>query len=73
MAFRGLVLAAVVANALVVAGPILKLRPAAVVYYHFYRHGSPDNMVMHLEHFGRRPLGFCRKDVGAVDPSIVYR
>jgi hypothetical protein len=55
----------VAANAAVVFGPILPVRPltsfAGSVYWAFYRHSADGSLLANVEQHGRRPLGFCRR------------
>ncbi|MBI4798604.1 MAG: hypothetical protein HY794_07710 [Desulfarculus sp.] len=56
----GLCALALAANALLVAGPVLGLKPASEVYWRFYRHAPrADYLDKFLERHGRRPMGVC--------------
>ena len=51
---------AVLGNASVAFGPALRVPYAGDVYIGFYRHSPPEALQRNLDHYGRRPLGFCR-------------
>lgn len=55
-----LVALTVIANALVVWGPVLKLNATSEIYYQFYRHSGPASLRRNIERHGRRPLGICQ-------------
>lgn len=51
---------ALLANAALVAGPLLGLPQASQVYWRFYRHAqSPQHLDEFLAQHGRRPIGLC--------------
>jgi hypothetical protein len=55
-----LCLLAVLCNASVAFGPVLRVPYAGDVYIGFYRHSPPEALQRNLDRYGRRPLGFCR-------------
>jgi hypothetical protein len=55
-------------NAAVVLGPALRLTLADHVYHAFYRHADAPRLSIHLDAFGRRPLGFCDESIAIEDP-----
>ncbi|MBI4800508.1 MAG: hypothetical protein HY794_17605 [Desulfarculus sp.] len=51
---------AMLANAALVAGPLLRLPLASQVHWRFYRHAPDgDYLTRALDNMGRRPLGLC--------------
>jgi hypothetical protein len=52
-----------VGNGVVAFGPILNdpWRVSSQLYWRFYQHSDPESMQINLEKYGRRPLGFCRR------------
>jgi len=60
----GLLAATVVANALIVFGPVLPIRTLSWlsdrVYNAFYVHSPAGSLLANIEKHGRRPVGFCR-------------
>ncbi|HET7707780.1 MAG TPA: hypothetical protein VFM36_16965 [Thermoanaerobaculia bacterium] len=46
-------------NASVAFGPILMNPLAGFVYHKFYVHSPPDSLLLNMQRYGRRPLGFC--------------
>jgi hypothetical protein len=57
--WRLAVVATVVLNASVAFGPLLMNPLAGFVYHKFYVHSPPESLLINLERYGRRPLGFC--------------
>jgi hypothetical protein len=50
----------ILAQALVVFGPILGItKPAAYLYHQFYQHGKAEHFDTNIAKLGRLPLGFC--------------
>ena len=60
--------AVVLGNGVIVYGPMFYNRFSAEMYYRFYHFESgpgstsPEQTIVNLKHYGRRPLGFCRRD-----------
>lgn len=46
-------------NASVAFGPLLMNPLAAFVYHKFYVHSPPESLLINMQRYGRRPLGFC--------------
>lgn len=46
-------------NASVAFGPILMNPLAGFVYHKFYVHSPPQSLLVNMQRYGRRPLGFC--------------
>lgn len=49
----------IASNASVAFGPVLMNPLAAYAYHKFYVHSPPESLLVNLQRFGRRPLGFC--------------
>ncbi len=56
---RGLVVATILANALVVAGPVTLTPLGPYLYHKFYAHSPGHLFLENMRKFGRRPLGIC--------------
>lgn len=46
-------------NASVAFGPVLMNPLAGFVYHKFYVHSPPESLLINMQRYGRRPLGFC--------------
>lgn len=57
--WAAVVIFAAAANASIAFGPVLMNPLAAWAYHRFYVHSPPESLIVNLERFGRRPLGFC--------------
>ena len=73
--WRMAVVATVVLNASVAFGPVLMNPLAGFVYHKFYVHSPPESLLINLQRYGRRPLGFCdpshQRD-GIKDPNTPF-
>ena len=57
--WRGAIAFSVLVNASVAFGPIMMNPLAAHVYRLFYIHAPAETLLINLQRYGRRPLGFC--------------
>lgn len=49
----------IVLNASIAFGPFLMNPLAGFVYHKFYVHSPPESLLVNMQRYGRRPLGFC--------------
>lgn len=81
---RGLVVATILANALVVVGPVTLTPLGPYLYHKFYAHSPGHLFLENMHKFGRRPLGVCSTSHGSHKaepgmapagrrPSFMYR